>query len=93
MALEILLWTGFWQPTYLFPCLLFQVLVSTKSLHPSHPDFVLAQLLRSMQLMSSGQLEASDAGTYTITSSDFTGALMVTIKINSECGAFVLHGV
>ena len=47
----------------------------------------------SGQLMSSGQLEASDAGTYTITSSDFTGALKVTIEINSECGAFVLHDV
>ena len=33
-------------------------------------------------LVSTGQLQASDAGTYMITSSDFTGALNVTLSIN-----------
>ena len=33
-------------------------------------------------LVSTGQLQASDAGTYMITSSDFTGALNVTLMIN-----------
>ena len=32
-------------------------------------------------LVSTGQLQGSDAGTYMITSSDFTGALMVSIRV------------
>ena len=36
----------------------------------------------SGHLVSTGQLQASDAGTYMITSSDFTGALNVTLMIN-----------
>ena len=36
----------------------------------------------SGHLVSTGQLQASDAGTYMITSGDFTGALNVTLMIN-----------
>ena len=35
-------------------------------------------------LMSTGQLQASDAGTYNISSSDFTGVLTVTISITGQ---------
>ena len=42
------------------------------------------QVNSSGHLVSSGQLQASDAGTYMITSNDFTGALTLTISITSE---------
>ena len=35
-------------------------------------------------LMTTGQLQASDAGIYNITSSDFTGALSLTLMISGE---------
>ena len=38
----------------------------------------------SGMLMTTGQLQASDAGTYNITSSDFTGALSLTLMISGE---------
>ena len=41
-------------------------------------------ITNSGELVSTGQLQASDAGTYMITSSDFTGALNVTIEVNSK---------
>ena len=42
------------------------------------------QVNSSGHLVSSGQLQASDAGTYTITSSSFTGALTVEVQVNSK---------
>ena len=42
------------------------------------------QVNSSGHLVSSGQLQASDAGTYMITSNDFTGALTLTISITGE---------
>ena len=36
------------------------------------------------QLVSVGQLQASDAGTYNITSSNFVGVMSVTLKISGE---------
>ena len=44
----------------------------------------------SGHLVSSGQLQSSDAGIYNITSTDFTGTLIVMLKISSECHRFVL---
>ena len=38
----------------------------------------------SGHLVSTGQLQASDAGTYQIRSSDFVGVLSISIMINSE---------
>ena len=38
----------------------------------------------SGHLVSTGQLQPSDAGTYNITSSDFTGVLTLTISITGQ---------
>ena len=38
----------------------------------------------SGHLVSTGQLQLSDAGTYNITSSDFTGVLTLTISITGQ---------
>ena len=42
------------------------------------------QVSSSGHLVSSGQLQASDAGTYMINSSDFTGVLTLTISVSGE---------
>ena len=41
-------------------------------------------LSSSGHLVSNGQLQASDAGTYTIRSPDFTGTLNLTLRISGE---------
>ena len=43
----------------------------------------------SGSLVSSGQLQGSDAGVYMITSSDFTGALQPTIHISGTLAALM----
>ena len=63
---------------------------SVSSLLPSAPSgYTVVPALSSRlsitnsgELVSTGQLQASDAGTYMITSSDFTGSLNVTLSIN-----------
>ena len=42
------------------------------------------RITASGDLVSTGQLQASDAGTYMITSSDFTGALNLTLSVSGE---------
>ena len=37
-------------------------------------------------LVSTGQLQASDAGTYMITSSDFNGVFVLMIRVSGQCG-------
>ena len=41
-------------------------------------------ITNSGELVSTGQLQASDAGTYNISSSDFTGVLTVTVSITGQ---------
>ena len=43
------------------------------------------------QLVSQGNLEASDSNTVTISSSDFVGSYQTTIHISSEMNAFNVH--
>ena len=43
----------------------------------------------SGHLVSTGQLQASDAGTYMITSSDFTGVLNLILRISGQSDSLV----
>ena len=45
-------------------------------------------ITNSGELVSTGQLQASDAGTYNISSSDFTGVFTLTLNVNSKSSTY-----
>ena len=45
-------------------------------------------ITNSGELVSTGQLQASDAGTYNISSSDFTGVFTLALNVNSKSSTY-----
>ena len=58
--------------------------VSFSEYHVTPPFSSRLQVNSSGHLVSSGQLQSSDTGTYMINSSDFTGVLTVEVQVNSK---------
>ena len=65
-----------------------QLPVAPNGYHVTPPLSSRLQVSSSGHLVSIGQLQAGDAGTFTITSSDFTGALTLMLTIG---GIYILQ--